>query len=414
MPGAFDFDLCVIGGAGHVGLPLSIAFADAGLKVAIQDINAEALGRIAGGRMPFLDRGAEAALQRVIGGNLTATPDPAVISRARFVIVVIGTPVDDHLNPELRALNRLSDEIGPRLRGDQIVILRSTLYPGTTERFRDGLKKHQPAVEVCFCPERIAQGKALEELRSLPQIVSGFTPEATEAVAALFRLFAPEVIAVSPMEAELAKLFTNAYRYITFAIANQFYMIASDYGVDFHNVYGAMTRDYPRLADFPKPGFASGPCLFKDTMQLSAFTNNRFFLGHGAMLVNEGLPNFLVDQVKRLMPLKGRTAGILGMAFKANSDDKRDSLSYKLRKILEMEAGAVLCSDVFIKEPGFVGPEELVRDSDIVFIGAPHTAYRGLDLGGKPFVDVWDFLPEKDLLRSRELPPAPHPAGKAP
>jgi UDP-N-acetyl-D-mannosaminuronic acid dehydrogenase len=175
-----------------------------------------------------------------------------------------------------------------------------------------------------------------------------------------------------------------------------------------------MTRDYPRLADFPKPGFASGPCLFKDTMQLSAFTNNRFFLGHGAMLVNEGLPNFLVDQVKRRMPLKGRTAGILGMAFKANSDDKRDSLSYKLRKILAMEAGSVLCSDVFIREPGFVGPEELVRDSDIVFIGAPHTAYRGLDLKGKPFVDVWDFLPEKDLLRSREVPSAPHPAGQAP
>ena len=395
----FEYDVCVIGGAGHVGLPLSIAFADQGRKVIIQDINRATLDLIEQGRMPFLDRGAEPALQRVMGKTLTATTDPKVVSQARFVIVVIGTPVDGHLNPELRTLNRLSDELGPNLRDGQVVILRSTLYPGTTERFRATLKKANPSVEVCFCPERIAQGKALEELHSLPQIVSGFEPWAIDAVTELFRGLSSDIVAVTPLEAELTKLFTNAYRYITFAIANQFYMIAGDYNVDFHNIYEAMTQNYPRLADFPKPGFASGPCLFKDTMQLSAFTNNRFFLGHGAMLVNEGLPNFLVEQVKRRMPLRGKTAGILGMAFKANSDDKRDSLSYKLRKILEVEAEAVLCSDVFIKEPGFLDAEEVVRRSDILFIGSPHTAYRALDLGGKPFVDVWDFLPEKDMLR---------------
>lgn len=395
----FEYDVCVIGGAGHVGLPLSIAFADQGRKVVIQDINKDTLDLIGQGTMPFLDRGAEAALRRVMGKTLTATTDPKVVSRARFVIVVIGTPVDGHLNPELRTLNRLCDELGPNLQGGQIVILRSTLYPGTTERFRATLKKHNPEVEVCFCPERIAQGKALEELHSLPQIISGFEPWAIEAVSELFRLLTPDIVPVAPLEAELTKLFTNAYRYITFAIANQFYMIAGDYNVDFHNIYQAMTLNYPRLADFPKPGFASGPCLFKDTMQLSAFTNNRFFLGHGAMLVNEGLPNFLVEQVKRRMPLRTMKAGILGMAFKANSDDKRDSLSYKLRKILEVEADSVLCTDVFIKEPGFLEAEEVVRRSDILFIGAPHTAYHGLDLGGKPFVDVWDFLPEKDMLR---------------
>lgn len=395
----FAYDACVIGGAGHVGLPLSLAFADRGSKVVIQDINEPVLERIRGGSMPFLDRGAEAALQRTMGKTLTATTDPAVISEARFVIVVIGTPVDGHLNPELRTLNRLSDEIGPRLRPGQVVILRSTLYPGTTERFRASLRKFRGEVEVCFCPERIAQGKALEELHSLPQIVSGFEPWAVEAVSGFFRLITPDILTVSPLEAELSKLFTNAYRYITFAIANQFYMIAGDYGVDFHNVYEAMTHRYPRLVDFPKPGFASGPCLFKDTMQLSAFTNNRFFLGHGAMLVNEGLPNFLVEQVKRRISLKGRTAGILGMAFKANSDDKRDSLSYKLRKILEVEAEEVLCSDVFIREPDFLEADEVIRRSDIVFIGSPHTAYREIDFGGKPYVDVWDFLPGKDFLR---------------
>jgi UDP-N-acetyl-D-mannosaminuronic acid dehydrogenase len=295
----FEYDVCVIGGAGHVGLPLSIALADKGQKVVIQDINKDTLALIEKGKMPFLDKGADAALNRVIHKTLFATTDPAVVSKARFAIVVIGTPVDGHLNPELRTLSRLSDELGPQLRGGQIVILRSTLYPGTTERFRAHLKKFQPGVEVCFCPERIAQGRALEELHSLPQIVGGFDSSAVEQVSALFRLLTQDIVNVTPLEAELTKLFTNAYRYIQFAIANQFYMIAGDYQVDWHRIYSAMTFNYPRLVGFPKPGFASGPCLFKDTMQLSAFTNNKFFLGHGAMLVNEGLPNFLVERVKK-------------------------------------------------------------------------------------------------------------------
>jgi UDP-N-acetyl-D-mannosaminuronic acid dehydrogenase len=179
-------------------------------------------------------------------------------------------------------------------------------------------------------------------------------------------------------------------------------MIAGDYGVDFHKIYGAMTYKYPRLADFPKPGFASGPCLFKDTMQLSAFTNGKFFLGHGAMLINEGLPNFLVGQVKQKIGLENKTAGILGMAFKANSDDKRESLSYKLRKVLHMEVSKVYCSDYFLTEPDLIGEEELIEKSDVIFIGAPHAKYKGLDYKGKPIVDVWDFLPFPTLLRGEE------------
>ncbi|HKP94467.1 MAG TPA: nucleotide sugar dehydrogenase [Fibrobacteria bacterium] len=398
MPESFEYDVCIIGGAGHVGLPLSIAFADRGRKTVIQDINESVFSLIRAGKMPFLDKGAEPVLARVIGKTLFATTDAAVAGKSRFVIVAIGTPVDGHLNPELRTLNRLCEELGPHLRAGQVVILRSTLYPGTSERIRGTLKAFNAGVEVCFCPERIAQGKALEELHSLPQIVSGFAPEAVEKVSGLFRLLTGDIVTLTPLEAELTKLFTNSYRYIQFAIANQFYMIAGDYAVDFHRIYEAMTHNYPRLADFPRPGFASGPCLFKDTMQLSAFTNNKFFLGHGAMLINEGLPNFLVEQTKKRMNLRGKKAGILGMAFKADSDDKRDSLSYKLRKVLEMEAGSVLCSDAYIREEGFVGEESLIADSDVIFIGAPHARYKGLDFLGKPVVDVWDFLPYPTLL----------------
>lgn len=382
-----------------MGLPLSIAFADQGLKTLIQDINEKALQPIAAGIMPFMDRGADVVLKRVIGKSLTVTTDPSAASKAQYIVVVIGTPVDTHLNPELRSLKKLSQELGPHLREGQVVILRSTLYPGTTEHMQEDLRKFCPGVHVCFCPERIAQGKALEELHSLPQIVSGFHPEAIEAASRLFRKLTPHILVTSPLEAELTKLFTNSYRYIQFAIANQFYMIAGDYGVDFHRIYEAMTHEYPRLADFPRPGFASGPCLFKDTMQLSAFTNNKFFLGHGAMLINEGLPNYLVSQTKQRMDLREKTAGILGMAFKADSDDKRESLSYKLRKVLEIEAGQVLCSDPYIHEEGFVSEQILLAECDVIYLGAPHARYKHLDYGGKPVVDVWGFLPFTTYLQ---------------
>jgi UDP-N-acetyl-D-mannosaminuronic acid dehydrogenase len=193
------------------------------------------------------------------------------------------------------------------------------------------------------------------------------------------------------LEAELAKLFTNSWRYIQFATANQFYMIAEEYGVDFYNVYNAMTHNYPRTKGFPKPGFAAGPCLFKDTMQISAFTNNKFFLGHCAMLINEGLPNFVIQQIKKQHALNEMTAGILGMAFKAESDDRRQSLSYKLKKLLQVEAKEVLCSDVFIHEPGFVSEADLLSRCDIVIIGAPHKRYCNLDYSGVILVDVWNI-----------------------
>jgi UDP-N-acetyl-D-mannosaminuronic acid dehydrogenase len=194
------------------------------------------------------------------------------------------------------------------------------------------------------------------------------------------------------MEAEVAKLFTNVWRYIQFAIANQFYQIATQFDLDFYKLYKAITYKYPRAESFPGAGFAAGPCLFKDTMQLAAFSNNSFFLGHAAMLINEGLPNFIVQRLKEKYDLKDKIVGILGMAFKANSDDIRESLSYKLRKLLEMEAKKVLCSDVYISERGFVSADDIISSSDLVILATPHREYADLYIDNrKILVDVWNF-----------------------
>jgi UDP-N-acetyl-D-mannosaminuronic acid dehydrogenase len=192
------------------------------------------------------------------------------------------------------------------------------------------------------------------------------------------------------MEAELSKLFTNVWRYIKFAAANQFYMIANSYGLDFYNIYRAMTHNYERAKDFPRPGLAAGPCLFKDAMQLGAFNDGDFYLGHSAMLINEGLPNYMVKRLKQKHDLSRMTVGILGMAFKAGSDDIRESLSYKLKKILELEAFQVLCTDPYVDDDRLLPLEEVIEKSDVIVIATPHHEYSNIDMRDKIVADVWN------------------------
>ncbi|HWW60268.1 MAG TPA: UDP binding domain-containing protein, partial [Thermoanaerobaculia bacterium] len=254
-------------------------------------------------------------------------------------------------------------------------------------------------VHVAYCPERVAEGKALEELKSLPQIVSGCDEEAVRIAGDLFRRIATAIIHLSPTEAELTKVFANAWRYIQFATANQFLMIATQHGVDFYRIYEALTRDYPRMAGLPKGGFAAGPCLLKDTMQLAAATQNTFALGHAAMLINEGMPNFIVHQLKGRHDLASLRVGILGMAFKADSDDPRESLSYKLRKILEYEAAQVLCTDPYVNDDALVPLADVLAQSDIVIVAAPHAQYRGLEFrDGQHVVDIWNAYGKGTML----------------
>jgi UDP-N-acetyl-D-mannosaminuronic acid dehydrogenase len=275
------------------------------------------------------------------------------------------------------------------------VVLRSTVYPGTTGYVVQNLKAAGCNVDVAFCPERIAEGHALEELHSLPQIVGADSPTPGDRAQRLFERLGVRTIRTTSREAELAKLFTNTWRYMKFAVANQFFMIADQAGVDYTNVLRAIREDYPRAQDLPGPGFAAGPCLFKDAMQLAAFTADHFPMGQAAMQVNEGMPAYLVAAMERRYgSLRGRTIGILGMAFKAESDDIRASLSFKLRKLLTWAGARVLATDPYVKDDRLVSMECVLDESDILVLGAPHKPYRGLHVGGKDLVDVWGALGE--------------------
>ena len=395
----FENDVVVVGGCGHVGLPLAIILASKKLKVIAFDTNTQAVATVNSGKMPFDEPGALEVLTEALRAKLfSASSDRTLVSTAEHVVVVIGTPVDEHLNPDPEVVPNVVAQLLDVLTDGQHLVLRSTVYPGVTKLVEKVIVLSGKKIDVSFCPERIAEGKAVEELVALPQIVSARTGRAVDRAKDLFSNLTSNIIVVSPEEAELAKLFTNTWRYIKFAAANQLYTIANDFGVDFERVRHAITTDYPRAADMPGAGFAAGPCLFKDTMQLAAFNNNNFTLGHSSMMINEGLPLYLVSRIEKKHDLKKMTVGVLGMAFKAESDDIRSSLSYKLKRILKFKAQSVVCADTLVSnDDSLITEAELIDCSDLIVIGAPHKRYASMMIA-KPIIDIWNIRNQGVLI----------------
>jgi UDP-N-acetyl-D-mannosaminuronic acid dehydrogenase len=385
-------DVAIVGGCGHVGLPLGLVFSDRGLQVELVDRDEESCRQVNRGVVPFAEPGADEILTRVLeSGGIRATTDPQAVARAENVVVVIGTPIDEHHNPDLSAVQATISEIGESLVNGQLLVLRSTVYPGVTAMVEQLVERLGKDVDVAFCPERVAEGQAIAELCELPQIVSSRSGRALDRATKLFRTLTHEIVFLEPEEAELAKLFTNTWRYIKFATANQLYMMANDFGLDYDRIRSAVTYRYPRAADLPGAGFAAGPCLFKDTMQLAAFNNNNFPLGQASVMINEGLPLYVVARLEQRYDLSNMRVGILGMAFKAESDDIRSSLSFKLRRILRFKAKDVLCHDPYVTVDQELAPiEQILSTADLLVIATPHAAYADLQTD-LPVVDIWNL-----------------------
>ena len=393
-------EVCIVGGAGHVGAPLALSFARSGVATLILDTNQAALDQLAGGTLPFMEKDGQNALRSALEqSTLEFTSTPADLAGIPHIVVCIGTPVDRYNNPTTKDLRACLENLLPHLSDDQLLILRSTVAPGVTThlaRFLSGLGRRP---DLAFCPERFVQGLGIEELRSFPQLISGLTPRAEERAAELFLRITFKVIRMTIDEAEHAKLFANAFRYVSFAITNEFYMMATAKGLDYRRIREGLREDYPRLRDLATPGFTAGPCLYKDTMQLAATFQNRFDLGHAAVRVNEGLPAFVVNQLKQShQNLDRLTIGLLGMAFKADNDDTRDSLSYKLKKLLQVEAAEVLTTDPHVTtDPDLISLEDILDRADLLIVSTPHTAYKKLNAGDTPLIDIWQCVEETPL-----------------
>lgn len=383
------YDICIVGGAGHIGAPLAILFASKGLKVLIYDLNQTAMDTIKSGKLPFLEVGYEPFLNSALRqNNLFFTTKADDVQFSKNVIITIGTPIDEFHNPKIHEIIKCLNSLP--IHNDHLLVLRSTVFPGVTNYVHRYLKSKNLEPLIAFCPERIVQGEAIQELQKLPQIVSGITEEAAAKVSNLFQLIAPKIVRLDVMEAEFAKLFANTYRYIQFAATNQFYEMATSAGLDYNKILDGAKQDYTRLRDLPSPGFAGGPCLYKDTLQLCAYSEGKFSLGQAAIQSNEGLPAFLVNQLEKKHNLLTKTVGLLGMAFKADSDDPRTSLSYKLKKILAFKAKKVLTTDPLIKDHDLLPLDEVISKSNILIVCVPHSEYKTLRyLKDKEIVNVW-------------------------
>jgi UDP-N-acetyl-D-mannosaminuronic acid dehydrogenase len=372
--------VAIIGGAGHVGLPLAISFANAGLKTLIYDLNLSAIQKIMAGEFPFQEVDGSIKLQEALkSGNLQATPDPARLSEASVIITIIGTPVDDHLNPNPDAIRKSLQDLTSYLRNGQLLVLRSTVFPGVTESVERLLNEFHLQIEVVAAPERITEGYAFVELPVIPQIIGARSEATFNRAKKLFQGIVSECLEATPEQAELAKLFSNSWRYIRFAAVNELYGIALQAGENFESIRKLMMHNYPRSQDFPTPGLAAGPCLPKDSLQLVAFSRQSSPLNSAAYSVNENLPNLIADKISSENNLRDKTVGILGMAFKSGSDDSRSSLSYKLRKLLTFESKKVICSDPYVVDDRLFTLEDVLEKSDLIVIAIDHPEYRQIN-----------------------------------
>ena len=383
--------IVIVGGCGHVGLPLGLKFAESGFIVTAFDTSNEKVEIVNSGSMPFIEAGAQEILEKVLANKtFKASTDPNSIRGASVVMVVIGTPVDEHLSPDPNSVVEALENLFEYLDSSQLILLRSTVFPGVSRKVQSVLQKKFPGIKVAYCPERIAEGFAISELATLPQIIGTDDETTFTRTSTIFKQITSETLLTTYEEAELAKLFTNVWRYIKFAAANQFFMMANDFDVDYERVRDAISHNYPRAKDLPSAGFAAGPCLFKDTMQLSALVQQNFALGNAAMMINEGTPGYVVQRLERLFDLSSLKVGILGLSFKGGVDDTRSSLAYKLRKLLMFKCKEVLMHDPLVSDSRILNLEEVIEKSDVLIIGSPHQMYAKIQTQ-KPVIDIWNI-----------------------
>ena len=388
-----DKKIIVVGGCGHIGLPLSVALANAGFNVVAYDINQKNVDYALTGKMPFIeDNGDEQLSKALKSQKLDIRSILLDDDIGSDFILTLGTPVDEFLNPSFSIFEKSLTPLLKYFTDESLIILRSTVYPGTTDWLHNFLIENKKKPNVAFCLERVVQCKTLEEIKELPQIVSATSKYAEQRASDIFLKLTKKVITCEPKEAEFAKLFLNSYRYIQFAIANQFFILANDAGLDFHKIRKIMSEDYPRADGLPGPGFAAGPCLFKDTMQLVSFAQNNFGLGFHAMLVNEGLVLYIKNLIEKEYDGFNTTVGLLGMAFKKDSDDIRSSLSYKLKKTLKPIVKNVICTDDLVSDdPDLISLEETLEKSDVLVLCTPHSYLKKIKVN-KPIIDIWNYL----------------------
>lgn len=394
-------------GIGRVGLPLALFLAERGHLVYGLDVDQEKINLISKKHMPFMEDGAEELLKKHVNKSFITTADFSKISQSKVIILTLGTPVDENMNPSLVQIDKALATASPYFKKDQLLILRSTVSPGTTEYVRSILNELGFQVGtnfyLAFCPERIAEGHSIKELAEIPQITGGVDRYSTQKAAEFFKGLDIEINATDAISAELSKLFTNMYRYINFAIANEFMILAGNHHRDIYQIVDLVNKNYKR-GGLALPGLTGGPCLFKDGFFLIGDVPFADLIAT-SWKINESIPLFLIKKVRERTKLEGKKAVILGLAFKAEIDDIRESLAFKVKKALERERAKVFLHDPYV--PGYQSNlDEILKGADLIFLATNHNFYKQLDIKSiKKLVskncvicDVWNVFKTNKII----------------
>jgi UDP-N-acetyl-D-mannosaminuronic acid dehydrogenase len=370
-----NHDVAIVG-LGRVGLPLALCFADHGLRVLGIDNDQERLAALRAGRMPFRETDAQELLER---NELALSDRIADAAQATHIVITLGTPSFSHIEIDISQIRQALDELAGELQAGQSLILRSTVAPGTTDYVAAYLRAHTTLkvgseIHVAHAPERIAAGRFVEEIHTLPCIIGAVGADSGALVGELFSVFGAPIVQTTPVQAELAKIWTNILRYTNFALPNLLMMDCEQYGANVFDVIELINRDYPR-GGIARPGFTAGTCLRKDF----AFSEERSY-APGMLLavsrVNESVPLFLIrGLIRRIGALDGRRVCVLGLAFKADTDDERDSLSHKLVRLLERELAQVAVHDPLVAS-ATASFEDALSGADALIVATNHSSFR--------------------------------------
>ena len=390
----FKYDICIVGGAGHIGLPLGLAFAKKKFRILLLDTNSKNLKLVEKKKMPFGEKKGLSYLKNFYK-YLDFSFNEEDISLAKNVIICIGTPISKKKLPEINNFLNFFVKNNKIFSNNQNIIIRSSVYPGVCKKIRNILGKR---ISLSYCPERIMQGYALIELPKLTQIISGFDINAVKNSIRLFKKICKDTVTVSIDEAELIKLFSNAYRYVNFSIANQFYLMCESLGLKYKRIHSLMKRGYYRNVNIPMSGFTAGPCLSKDTIQLSHFFKHKFNLGLSAVKINENFPIEIFKNIKKKFNLKKNIIGLLGMTFKPDIDDLRDSLAVNFYLYLKQRKVKFYVTDIFFKNyDNFLDIKDFIQKCDIIILTSPHKQYKKINFPkNTKVIDPWNFYKHKE------------------
>jgi UDP-N-acetyl-D-mannosaminuronic acid dehydrogenase len=385
-------------GLGRVGLPLALSFADHGLEVIGVEREQAVLEQVAAGRMPYRETGTQELLERVLASDrLQTTRTVQDAAGADHIVLTLGTPAHVHIEIDMSQIKQVVDDLLPVLREGQSLILRSTVAPGTTDWVAGYIEQRRgfrvgEDLFVAHVPERIAENHFLEEIATLPCIVGGVGEGSGAKAAELFEVFGAQIVQTTPVQAELAKIWTNILRYTQFALPNLLMMEAEQYDANVFEVIDLINRDYPR-GGIANPGLTAGACLRKDF----TFSEERSS-APGMLLavsrVHETVPLFLVKGLKARLgdSLRDRKIAVLGLTFKRDSDDLRDSLSFKLVRLLERELAHVARHDPHVSA-GSDPLDAALDGAEAVVVATNHSGFEDLLArlpDGVLLVDPWN------------------------